>query len=341
MKPLQIGLLVLVGALGGALIMKFTQRPKPAPAPIASGAPLPSPVPAPPVPDVPATPAAPPAASSPVAEVMPNRSRLPRLPRDTTHPAVAPVTIHHSHPIIRTPQAETTVAQNQPPAPPAIPAEPPAAAAIQEPAAPAMNTETTPPPAPARSRPPSPPPPRNQRNRRHRVTLQSGMILSVRLGEILSSEHNQAGDTFTGTLDAPLSAGGFVIAERGAHVEGRVMEAQKAHVKGQARLALELTKLHTSDGQHVEIRTEILRKESTSMTTTDQVGVVAAAAGIGAVIGAMAGGGKGAAIGAGAGGAAGGGGLAATRNKPLTLPTESKLTFRLATPVTITEQLNR
>jgi hypothetical protein len=54
----------------------------------------------------------------------------------------------------------------------------------------------------------------------------------------------------------------------------------------------------------------------------------------------MAGGGKGAAIGAGAGGAAGGGGVVATRDKPVSLATESKIAFRLSAPVTITEQLN-
>jgi hypothetical protein len=167
------------------------------------------------------------------------------------------------------------------------------------------------------------------------------MTLPVRLGESLSSEHNQAGDTFTATLDAPLSAGGFVIAERGARVEGRVVEAQKSgRVKGQATLALELTKLNTSDGQHVDIKTETFRKQAAGMATGDQVGVVAAAAGIGAIIGAIAGGGKGAAIGAGAGGAAGGGGVVATRNKAVALPTESKLAFRLSAAVTITERLN-
>jgi hypothetical protein len=68
---------------------------------------------------------------------------------------------------------------------------------------------------------------------------------------------------------------------------------------------------------------------------------VAAAAGVGAIIGALAGGGKGAAIGAGAGGAAGGGGVVATRDKPVSLPTETKVGFRLSAPVTITEQMNR
>jgi hypothetical protein len=168
------------------------------------------------------------------------------------------------------------------------------------------------------------------------------MTLPVRLGESLSSEHNQAGDAFTATLDAALSAGGFVIAEKGARAEGRVVEAQKSgHAKSKAVLALELTRLDTSDGQHVAIKTETIRQQGATMATVDQVGVVAAAAGVGAIIGAMAGGGKGAAIGAGAGGAAGGGGVVATRDKAVALPTESKITFRLSAPVTITEQSNK
>ncbi len=312
MKPFQIGLLVLVGALGGALIMKFTQRPKPAPIPIARAAPAPAPVPVAPAPAAPA----------------------PESPKPVT--TAPPVRI--SEPARRTHPAATTVAQNLPPA--QAPA-PPVPAPVQEPSAPPATAEpvpapvATPAPAVESEEPPAPQPAPS-------VTLQGGMTLQVRLGESLSSEHNQAGDTFTATLDAPLSAGGFVIAERGARVEGRVVEAQKSgHVKGKATLALELTNLNTSDGQHVAIKTETLRKQGTTMATGDQVGVVAAAAGVGAIIGAIAGGGKGAAIGAGAGGAAGTGGVVATRDKAVTLPTESKIAFRLSAPVTITEQLNR
>ena len=53
----------------------------------------------------------------------------------------------------------------------------------------------------------------------------------------------------------------------------------------------------------------------------------------------MAGGGKGAAIGAGAGGAAGGGVAAATRGRPAQLPVETRLTFRIEKPVTLTERI--
>jgi len=322
MKPFQIGLLVLVGALGGALIMKFTQRPKVVPAPIARAAvapvAAPAAVPAPPAP-APVSPAVEPAPATPV-----------------------PMT-HHSRPMLRTPRPAATVAQNAVPAqaqPPVTqPAPAPGPEGVPEPAPPvpaepAPAPVAAPAPAVASAEPPAPQQPPS-------VTLRAGMTLPVRLGESLSSEHNQAGDTFTATLDAPLAADGFVIAERGARVEGRVVEAQKSSVKARATLALELTKLNTSDGQHVDIKTETLRKQAEAMATADQVGIVAAAAGIGAVIGAIAGGGKGAAIGAGAGGAAGGGGVVATRNKAVSMPTETKVTFRLSAPVTITEQINR
>jgi len=63
-----------------------------------------------------------------------------------------------------------------------------------------------------------------------------------------------------------------------------------------------------------------------------------AATAIGAAIGAIAGGGKGAAIGAGVGAAAGVGGAMATRGKPATLPTETRINFRLSAPVTVTEK---
>jgi hypothetical protein len=61
---------------------------------------------------------------------------------------------------------------------------------------------------------------------------------------------------------------------------------------------------------------------------------------LGAAIGAAAGGGKGAAIGAGAGAAAGAAGVMLTRGKAAEIPVETRLSFRIANPITITERLN-
>jgi hypothetical protein len=140
------------------------------------------------------------------------------------------------------------------------------------------------------------------------------------------------------TLDQPLVVDGLVIAEKGARANGRVVETVEAgRVKGLAHLSLELASMMLSDGQKVELRTDRFEKEGPSSKTEDtqKVGIGAV---LGAAIGAIAGGGKGAAIGAASGGAAGGGVVAATRGKAAVLPAETKISFRVEQPVTITEK---
>jgi hypothetical protein len=171
------------------------------------------------------------------------------------------------------------------------------------------------------------------------VTLNAGILIPVRLVDGLTSERNLPGDSFTATLQKELVADGFVIAERGARVEGRVVASDKGgRVRGVSSLAVELVRLHTSDGQTVAIQTDGFerRAEETHRQDAEKVGAGAA---LGAVIGAIAGGGKGAAIGAGVGGGAGAGTVMATRGNAATLPSETRVTFRLKAPVTITEKL--
>jgi hypothetical protein len=95
-------------------------------------------------------------------------------------------------------------------------------------------------------------------------------MISVRLNQTLSSDRSRQGDVFGGTLDQPLELDGFVVAERGARVEGRVSEVQEAgRVKGLAQLTLELTRLHTSDGQSIPIRTTQFVKQGPSSKKED------------------------------------------------------------------------
>ena len=193
-------------------------------------------------------------------------------------------------------------------------------------------------PAPARGvlaelaeEPPPPPEP-------NRVTLLAGALLTIRLAEDLSTKKNVSGDAFLATLDQPLIVDGFVVAERGSRVEGRVVTAQKAgRVKGAAVLGLQLVRFDTADGQKIAVSTDTFEKEGASEKAKDAAKIGAAAA-IGAAIGAIAGGGKGAAVGAAVGSGAGTGGVLATRGKPAGLPVETRITFRLNAPVTITEK---
>ncbi len=216
----------------------------------------------------------------------------------------------------------------------------PVTAAEASPSQPEQTAYSAPPPPPAPAAqvsepqaPPAPPPPPQPRT----VTLTAGTLLSTRLGETLSTEKLVAGDSFTGTLDRPLVVDGLVIAERGARVEGRVIESEKAgRVKGVSSLSIHLIRLRTSDGQTIQITTDPFRKlgETSRAEDAKKVGI---GAGLGAVIGAIAGGGKGAAIGAGVGGAAGGGAVAATRGEAVVLPVETRIDFRLSSAVAVTE----
>jgi hypothetical protein len=171
------------------------------------------------------------------------------------------------------------------------------------------------------------------------VTIPAGTLLTVRIDETLRSDRNQTGDSFRATLDQPLIQEGFVIAERGARVEGRIAESDAGgRVRGVSHLALELIRLTTADGQKVRLQTESFARQGEKNTKRD-IAKIGAAAGIGAAIGAIAGGGKGAAIGAGIGGAAGTGGVMATRGEAAEVKAETRLSFRLRDPITITEKL--
>ena len=173
----------------------------------------------------------------------------------------------------------------------------------------------------------------------HKATLNAGILIPVRLVDGLTSERNLPGESFTATLDKELVADGFVIAERGARVVGRVVSADKGgRLRGVSALAVELVRLHTSDGQTVAIETDGFERRAEETHRQDAEKVAGGAA-LGAVIGALAGGGKGAAIGAGVGGGAGAGAVMAKRVNAATLPSETRVMFRLKAPVTLTEKL--
>lgn len=220
-----------------------------------------------------------------------------------------------------------------------------------QPAAPPEEERTVPPPLnpasasdqQAVASPPSAPAPEQQLENAalpHSVTLQPGTQLRVRIGETLSTDRNRPGDRFLATLEQPLVIDGFIIAERGARLEGEVVTSEKAaRGGGLAHLAIRLVKLETADQQHVRIQTGLWNRDGSSSSGRDAATIFASTA-IGAAIGGMAGGGKGAAIGAAAGGAAGTAGVLAARGPGCTIPVETRLAFDVEQPVRITERLN-
>jgi hypothetical protein len=209
-------------------------------------------------------------AAPPKPEATPAVATNPIAPPPPEAPAPTPHAVAHlPEPIRRAPvrekpspmpppvrhKQEALIAINTPsintPAPPPVPEAPPSPPQAPVPAAS---------PAPAENVPVqnvSLPGPAAEARVPHTVTLAAGTMLPVRIGEALSSARNQPGDTFLATLTQPLVIDGWVIAERGARVEGRVIDATPAgRVKGVSHLGISIVRLATADGQNVRIRTE-------------------------------------------------------------------------------------
>jgi hypothetical protein len=215
MKPLFVIVLMGIAAISGGLLVRYHHEP----VPVATAEPVPPPVVAPPIP--------------PAAHVVPPTVEQPPKPSAFAKPE---------------PKPEPKI----PPSPPLIarvhiPPDPPAVTHIEHTT---VATPSPPAPAPAPTPAPAPAPPQPDANH---ATLRAGMLISVRINQALSSNTNSPGDVFSGVLDRPLIADGFVIAERGAKVRGEVLESKSETAP---QLALRLREILASDGQRVHIVTE-------------------------------------------------------------------------------------
>ncbi len=167
------------------------------------------------------------------------------------------------------------------------------------------------------------------------VAIKPGTFVTVRLNQVLSSDHNQQGDFFSATLQQPIIVDGIVVAQRGQTVVGRVADAQRSgHGRSHSRLALQLTALTLADGTQANVQSQLVNRRGPSNVGND-VGTVATTTAVGAAIGAAADWGRGAAIGAGAGAAAGIIGVLLTPGRPTVVTPESLLTFRVDSQVIV------
>jgi hypothetical protein len=209
-----------------------------------------------------------------------------------------------------TPAPEPAAATPQPTPPPA---------AAPAPASAAADTAASTPPPPARPR---------------TLTVPAGERLQVRMTDAIDSRTNTVGQTFHGTLDAPLVSGNRVIVPAGSPVVVELTNVSSAgRIKGSSSLQVRVTSL-TVGGRQYDVSSDVYDEagKGKGKQTAIRSGIGAAA---GALIGGLAGGGKGAAIGAGAGGGAGLGYQFFTHGSQVKIPSESVVTFRLAAPLTI------
>ena len=263
----------------------------------------------------PSEPGAAPSQSSPGAQnVTPGSAATPQpagsVPSAASQPAAAPTTETAARPAAVPARAGSSASTPSQPA-----------------AAPAAKTEAAPAPKPEAA----PAPPRT-------FTLERGHSISVETSSTLSTKSNKSGDTFEASLVEPIVDGDWVIAKKGATVEGMIVESDPGgRVEGVASMRVALKRLTLADGRTIELSTGSFTTQAKS-TKKNDAAKVGIGAGVGAAVGAIAGGGKGAAIGTVVGGGAGAAQAMATRGDPATIPGETRLTFKLTAPVEITKQ---
>jgi hypothetical protein len=164
------------------------------------------------------------------------------------------------------------------------------------------------------------------------VTIPSGTIIPVRMIDSISSDLNHAGQTFRGSLSAPVRVHNQTVFPRGATAYVQLVDVDSAgSIKGRSKLMLQLDRVVTSSGTYtVHSDMVVLRGSSQSKKTAKSAGIGAA---VGGGLGAIFGGGKGAAIGAGLGAGTGVATRAVKGGHPVYLGSESVVNFRVAAPI--------
>jgi outer membrane lipoprotein SlyB len=250
-----------------------------------------------------------------VAEYMPPPAPAPA--RKPSHPA------HTSKP-----QAV------EPPSTPSAPTNSSAAGnpSVEAPSAPAPVPAAAPAPNPAAApeAPPPPPPPQPVT-----VTLSEGTVFTVRTVDSIDSSTSKSGQTFRGSLDAPILVEGNVVVPKGLNVNLKLVTASSAgSLKGTSELTVSLDSF-TYQGKTYRISSSDVQEKGESRGKRSAA-VIGGGAVLGAIIGGIAGGGKGAAIGAGVGAGGGTAVQAATHGKQVRIPSETRLDFSLRDPLDVT-----
>jgi uncharacterized protein YcfL len=169
-------------------------------------------------------------------------------------------------------------------------------------------------------------------------TIPAGTNIQVRNNSTISSQTAQDGQTFGGVVEQDIAdTTGAIAIPRGSSATLVVRASNgQGKMQGRSELTVDVGSV-TINGKEYRLDTsDVSRQGREGVGMNKRTGAFAGGgAALGGIIGALAGGGKGAAIGALSGAGAGTVTQAATRGKPVAIPAETLLSFRLEAPVNI------
>lgn len=168
------------------------------------------------------------------------------------------------------------------------------------------------------------------------ANLPAGTEITVMSNQEIDSSSGNEGQTFPADVAADVTnPSGQVIIPKGSEAELVIRNVKSAGtVTGSSDLALDLQSIKVAGRRYMVSTQDVVQKGREGLGTNKRTAeMVGGGAVLGTLIGAIAGGGKGAAIGAATGGAAGAGAQVLTRGKAVKVPAESKLTFKLDSPL--------
>ncbi len=178
------------------------------------------------------------------------------------------------------------------------------------------------------------------------VYAPAGTPVPVRIQSTLSSEFSRVGETFTAALDAPIYAGGEMVAPPGSTLQGQVVSVIPAGRGGKAgALDLRLTSIVTPDGKRYPLSASVDRARFQLSASGGRAGHFVKSTAVGAGGGALAGligsaisggkKGKASAIGTGIGGGIGLLGGAVKKGQEFVIQSGFSIPFLLDSPLQV------